>query len=147
MLKVYRSVDPQRHLSYAGQSSFKYIPVNEDVELNLGAVANIVVEPTLMDYKTENYRFNSHRDIVGWDEVRTFRIEVRNTRDLTIKVEIKRNFPTQYWDISRSGQFGKYQKQDLDTAKFTLLMEPRSKQTFQYTGTPAARTSPFGAKK
>jgi len=133
MLKVYRNVDPQQHLSYAGQSSFKYIPVNEDVELNLGAVANIVVEPTLMDYRTENYRFDNSRNAVGWDEIHTFRIEVRNTRDLTVKVEIKRNFPTQYWDISRSGQFGKYQKEDMDTSKFTLTLQPRTKQTFEYT--------------
>ena len=133
MLKVYRNVDTQQHLSYAGQSSFKYIPVNEDVELNLGAVANIVVEPTLMDYRTENYRFNNHRDIVGWDEIHTFRIEVRNTRDLTVKVEIKRNFPTQYWDISRAGQFGRYNRIDLRSVKFTLTLQPRTKQIFQYT--------------
>ncbi len=36
VLKVYRAADAQEHLSYAGQSSFKYIPVDEDVELNLG---------------------------------------------------------------------------------------------------------------
>ncbi|MCP4709990.1 MAG: hypothetical protein GY869_15305, partial [Planctomycetes bacterium] len=36
MLKVYRNVDQEQHLSYEGQSDFKYIPVNEDVELNLG---------------------------------------------------------------------------------------------------------------
>jgi hypothetical protein len=131
MLKVYRTADAQQHLGYVGQSSFKYIPVDEDVELNLGGVSDIVVEPTLMNYKTENYRFRNDR-IVGWDEIRTFKIEVRNTRDLNVKVEIKRNFPTQYWDITRSGRFGKYQKEDLDTSKFTLMMEPRSKQTFEY---------------
>jgi hypothetical protein len=53
MLKVYRTADADEHLSYVGQSSFKYIPVDEDVELNLGAVADVVVEPTLMDFKTE----------------------------------------------------------------------------------------------
>jgi hypothetical protein len=38
MLKVYRGVDNEQHLAYVGQSSFKYIPVDEDVELNLGPV-------------------------------------------------------------------------------------------------------------
>ncbi|MHC4088494.1 MAG: hypothetical protein ACYSU5_25305, partial [Planctomycetota bacterium] len=38
MLKVYRGADDKGHLSYTGQSAFKYIPVDEDVELNLGAV-------------------------------------------------------------------------------------------------------------
>jgi hypothetical protein len=107
LLKVYRSADDKGHLSYTGQSSFKYIPVDEDVELNLGAVANVVVEPTLMDFETKNYRFDRKRNITGWDEVRKFKIEVRNTRDIGAKVEIKRNFNTQYWNLEKSGDFGK----------------------------------------
>jgi hypothetical protein len=130
MLKVYRNVDKEGHLSYAGQSEFKYIPVNEEVELNLGSVANVVVEPRLMDFKTENYRFGSNGEITGWDEVRKFEIEVRNTRDIPIKVEIKRNFPTQYWQITSPD---KYEGFDVDTIKYTLEMKPVSKQKISYT--------------
>ncbi|MHC4682471.1 MAG: DUF4139 domain-containing protein [Planctomycetota bacterium] len=133
MLKVYRGVGEQGHLSYTGQSSFKYIPVDEDVELNLGAVADIVVEPKLMDLRTENYRFNSAGDIFGWDEIHTFKVEVRNTREIDVKVEIQRNFGTQYWDIRNSGDFGQFEKVDLDTVKYTLDLQPRSSQTFEYT--------------
>jgi len=97
MLKVYRNAGDEGHLSYTGQSSFKYIPVDEDVELNLGPVANVVVEPTLMDFKTENYRFDRRGNVSGWDEIRTFNIKVKNTRDIDVKVEIKRNFNTSYW--------------------------------------------------
>jgi len=132
MLKVYRGVGDQGHLSYTGQSSFKYIPVDEDVELNLGPVANLVVEPKLMDFKTENYRFDRRNDVSGWDEIRTFQIEVRNTRDIDVKVEIKRNFNTQYWDLKRSGDFGQFEKVDLDTVKFTLDLKPRSVKKFEY---------------
>jgi len=132
LLKVYRGVDDAGHLSYTGQSEFKYIPVNEEVELNLGSVANVVVEPRLMDFKTANYRFDSGRDISGWDEVRTFKVEVRNTREIPVKVEIKRNFPTQYWDLQKSGEIGEFEKEDLDTVKFTLKLEPRSKKEFEY---------------
>ena len=80
-LKVYRAADAQEHLSYTGQSSFKYIPVDQDVELNLGAVSDIVVEPTLMETKTDNYRFDKKRNVSGWDEIRTFEVTVKNTRD------------------------------------------------------------------
>jgi hypothetical protein len=133
MLKVYRSADDKGHLSYTGQSSFKYIPVDEDVELNLGAVANVVVEPTLMDFETKNYRFDRNRNISGWDEVRKFKIEIRNTREIPAKVEIKRNFPTQYWKLGKSGDFGEFENIDLDTIKFTLNLKPRSKKKFEYT--------------
>ncbi len=132
LLKVYRNADDVGHLSYTGQSSFKYIPVDEDVELNLGPVADVVVEPKLMDFKTKNYRFDRQRNISGWDEIRTFKIEVRNTRDIPAKVEIKRNFNTQYWNLTKTGDSGQYEKEDLDTVKFTLELEPRSKKEFQY---------------
>jgi hypothetical protein len=132
MLKVYKSVGDEGHLSYTGQSSFKYIPVDEDVELNLGAVANVVVEPKLMDFKTENYEFDRRGNISGWDEVRTFKIEVKNTRDIGVKVEIKRNFNTTYWKLTRSGDFGQFEEVDKDTFKFTLTLKPRSARKFEY---------------
>jgi hypothetical protein len=144
MLKVYRTADDTRtrstsdtstgkgHLSYTGQSDFKYIPVDEDVELNLGVVANVVVEPTLMEYKTANYRFDRNRNISGWDEIRTLKVEVKNTRDIAVSVEIRRNFNTPYWTLTKSGEFGDFQQVDLDTVKFTLSLEPSSAKAFEY---------------
>ncbi len=132
MLKVYRSTGDNGHLSYTGQSAFKYIPVDEDVELNLGPVGDVVAEPRLIDFKTDSYRYDRKGNISGWDEIRTFDIEVRNTRDMSVRVEIKRNFPTQYWELKKNGDVGKYEKYDLDTVKFTLDLEPKSKSKFQY---------------
>ncbi len=132
LLKVYRGVGNEGHLSYAGQSEFKYIPVNEEVELDLGPVGDVVVEPELMDFRTDNYRFDPRRNISGWDEIRTFKVEVRNTRDIPVKVEIKRNFDTPDWNLARADQVGEYEKEDLDTVKFTFQLEPRSKQEFGY---------------
>ncbi len=133
-LKVYRSVDDQKHLSYEGWAAFKYIPVNEDVELNIGAVQDVVVEPKLMDYRTDAYRFDNKRNVEGWDEIRVCKVEVRNTRDVAVKIEIRRNFDTSAWEIRQpEASVDKYEKVDLDTVKFTLQLEPRSKKTFEYT--------------
>jgi hypothetical protein len=131
-LKVYRSVDNKGQLSYVGQSEFKYIPVDEDVELNLGAVGDVVVESKLMDFKTDNYRFDRNRNISGWDETHTFKMEVRNTREIPAKIEIQRNFNTPYWKLTKSGDFGQFEKVDVDTVKFTLTLEPRSAKKFEY---------------
>ena len=132
MLKVYRNAGNEGHLSYTGQSSFKYIPVDEDVELNLGAVADIVARAKLMDYKTGNYEFDRRGNVSGWDEIRTFDIEVKNTRDIGVKVEIKRNFNTSIWKLTRMGDFGEFEKVDMDTVKFTLELKPRSAKKFEY---------------
>jgi hypothetical protein len=132
VLKVYRTADQDGYLSYEGQSEFKYIPVNEDVELNLGAVQNIVVEPKLMSLQTVNYQFEDDGDIAGWDEIRTYDIKVKNTRVVPIKVEIKRNFKTTYWDIVNRGDIGEYEKYDQDTVEYTLELQPQSKKAFAY---------------
>ena len=131
-MKVYRGLS-DGHLSYTGQSSFKYIPVDEDVELNLGGVTNVIVEPKFMSYATDRYDFDRNGNVNGWDEIREFKIEVRNTRDIPIKVEIKRNFPTQHWELKKSGDHGKYEQVDLDTVKFTLELKPETKKVFKYT--------------
>ncbi len=132
-LKVYRTADEQNHLAYEGQSSFKYIPVGEEVELSLGAMADVVVEPTLMEVKTDNYRFDKDRNISGWDDIATWKVEVRNTRAVPVKIEIRRNFDSSYWDLARNGQVDAFEKVDLDTVKFTIELAPRSKRTFEYT--------------
>ena len=115
-----------------GQSGFKYISVKEDVELNLGAVSDVVVKPTLMKVQTENFTFNHIRNISGWDKIQTFKIEVKNTRRIPAKIEIQRNFHNATWDLKPGGDFGEFKKVDLDTVKFTLKLKPRSKQTFTY---------------
>ncbi|GAJ24145.1 unnamed protein product, partial [marine sediment metagenome] len=68
----------------------------------------------------------------GWDEIRTFKIEIKNTRDIDVRLEIKRNFRTTYWKLAKSGDFGDFEQVDKDTVKFTLLLKPRSKREFEY---------------
>ncbi|MCD4780178.1 MAG: DUF4139 domain-containing protein [Candidatus Omnitrophica bacterium] len=133
LLKVFRNVDAENHLSYEGQSEFKYIPIDEDVELNLGAVQNIVVEPKLMNLKTENFMFDRHGNINGWDEVRTYKMEVKNTRQVPVEVEIKRNFNALKWDIHNEGAEVKYEKIDANTVKYKLALQSKENKTFQYT--------------
>ena len=130
LLKVYQTADELKHLSYEGQSSFKYIPVDEDVELNLGAVGNVVVEPKLMDYRTDNYMYDRRGNVNGWEETRQIKFEVKNTRQVPVRVEIQRNFNTRHWSVENKGARGKYEKVDLDTVKYTLELGPTSKKEF-----------------
>ena len=132
LLKVYRTADEEQHLAYEGQSNFKYIPVDEDVELNLGAVKNVIVEPKMMELLTENYDFDWKGNITGWEEKKTWKIEVKNTRKLPVRLEIKRNIPVKKWDIENKGECGVYEKEDLDTVKYTLDLLPETKREFEY---------------
>ncbi len=132
-LKIYRDIGTHGRLSYTGESAFKYIPVNEDVELNLGEAANVKVEPVLMATSKENFKFDKARDPDGFDDVLTYGVTLTNTRDIPVKVEVKRNFDTQYWTLQHEGFSGAYEREDLDTVKFTLTLGPRSETQFNYT--------------
>jgi len=131
-VKIYSQTDEQGYLSYVGGTSIKYIPVNEEVELNLGAARLVNVEPKLMDFKTENYVFDTKNNVAGWDEVRTWKIEITNTRTLPIEVEITRGLDTAYWELKLDGRDISYQKYDVTHARFKLNLEPRSKRIFEY---------------
>ena len=93
----------------------------------------VKVRAVLMEERKENFRFNSRGDVSGWDQKNTYKVEVKNFRALPVKVEIKRNFPHQYWGVENEGECGKYEKEDLDTVKYTLQVEPSGTKTFTYT--------------
>ncbi len=131
-VKVYRHTDDDGLLAYVGGTDVKYIPVDEKVELNLGEARQVKVACTLMAFETANYEYNGSRNITGWDEIRTWKIAVKNTRDITVTVEVYRNFGTSYWDLDNSGDCGEYEKDDLDTVKYILGLEPQTRKEFQY---------------
>ncbi|MBL7153912.1 MAG: DUF4139 domain-containing protein [Phycisphaerae bacterium] len=140
-VKIYRRADDFGHLSYVGGTSVKYIPVDEEVELNLGPARLVKVEPKLMDFKTANYLFDRRGDVAGWDEIRTWKIEITNTRELPVEIEITRGFGTAAWDLvyldlaSRAEDAISYEKHDATHARFTLKRRPKTKWTFGYTVT------------
>jgi hypothetical protein len=131
-LKVFRKIDDAQHLTYEGHSHFKYIPVGEKAELNLGPVENVIVEPVLMKYETQNYTFFENGDISGWDEIRTFVIKVKNARDIPVALEIYRNMPSASWDLKMIKDEQPFEKIDKDSVKFTLKLEGNSSEEFSY---------------
>jgi len=134
-VKIYNQADSEGYLSYVGGTDIKYIPVDEEVELNLGPARLVKVEPTLMNYKTENYVYDRKKNIAGWDEVRTWDIKITNTRELSIELEITRGFGTSYWILQFDDRDISYEKHDATHARFKLNIEPRSKRAFGYTVT------------
>ena len=134
-ITIYRTVNARQNLSYVGQSDFKYIPVNEDVELNLGTSRLVKIEPTLMDTKTENYTFDKKRNITGHDKIEIWRIKATNTRDIPVDLEITRNLETSTWKIEPPADnvIVTYKKHDKTRARFTLTVPPQTETMFTYT--------------
>jgi len=134
-VRIYGQADSGGYLSYVGGTNIKYIPVDEEVELNLGPARLVEVKPMLMEFRTDNYVFDKKKNIAGWDEIRTWRIEVTNTRMLPIAIEITRGFGTAYWTLPFAEDDVSCEKHDATHARFKLNLEPRRKREFEYTVT------------
>jgi len=131
-VKIYGKADEQGFLSYVGGTNIKYIPIDEEVELNLGPARLVKVEPKLMNFKTDNYMFDRRGNVTGWDEIRTWKIEITNTRELPIEIEVTRGFDNTYWTIKSDVT---YEKHDATHARFKLNLEPKRKLVLEYTVT------------
>jgi hypothetical protein len=131
LIKIFKYINKEGNLSYIGSDRTKYIPVGEKVELDLGESNELKVDVKLMDTKTKNYMFNKDGNISGWEEEKIYRIKIVNYKNLPVKVEIKRNFPHQYWkiEVDKNIQWEKY---DLVSAKFTLNLSPLETKEFTY---------------
>ena len=131
-VRVYSRADEQGHLSYVGGMDVKYIPVGEEVELELGPARLIEVKPVLMDYRTANHSFDVKGEIGGWEEVRTWKIEIANARPLPVQIEVTRGFETPYWTLKLTNGGPAYRKHDATHARFELTVPPRQTQVFEY---------------
>jgi hypothetical protein len=134
-VRIYGRADEQGHLSYVGAMDVKYIPVGEKIELDLGPARLVEVKPVQMDYRIENHTFDNKGNVSGWDEVRTWRIEIANTRLLPVEVEVTRGFQTPYWTLKPANKDVSYEKHDVTHARFKLTIEPQSRRVFEYTMT------------
>ncbi|MDO9543166.1 MAG: hypothetical protein Q7J98_12725, partial [Kiritimatiellia bacterium] len=132
--RVFQTVDASGSLSYEGASRFKYIPVGEKAELNLGGVTDVKIQNKVMDERAENFIFDSLNNIVGWDEIKTCRLEIRNTRAGPVKTEIIIGLRTPYWRVETAEQ-GVYSKHDATHMKFMADVPARSARTITYTVT------------
>ncbi len=134
-VQIYGRIDDEKHLAYVGGTETKYIPVGEKVELNLGPARLVKVEPVLMELRTENHTFDSKGNVTGWDEVRTWKVEIANARTLPVEIEITRGFDTPRWELQWQNPTAMYEKHDVTHARFKLTVGPRSKEVLTYTVT------------
>jgi hypothetical protein len=148
-VKIYRNLDEDKNLSYVGGTDIKYIPVDEEIELNLGPARLVEVKPLLMEIKTDNYMFDRKRNIVGWDEIKTWKVEITNTRKLPVEIEITRGFHSNYWTLDFDEAGVSYEKYDLSHGRFETSLEPETKKEFEYTITTyhGKRADKFSKKK
>ncbi len=134
---AFRFVTPDNLLNFVGRTNVKYIPIGEQVEMELGNDREVMVKPTLMDWQKLDIRFDQWGGVVGWTIKETWQIEVQNSKDIDVMLDIRRNFAGD-WDLKTDAPF---EKVDAGKVKFVLPLKSREKKTFTYELTTRYGTS------
>jgi hypothetical protein len=117
-------------LSFLGQQSTKYIPIKADIELNVGTDNEVVEKHQFMKAERSNFTFDYNARpprVIGWDERRSWKDEIRNHRDKPIRMEIRYVFPG---DIDFESEMAKLF--DYQTVQFTLDVNAGDKLSWDY---------------
>jgi hypothetical protein len=130
---VYRNTGPNGRLGYEGRSRIPYVAPGETVELNLGAVSDVIVEPTLLDAASDRYAFDRKGNISGWDEIHAWKIEIYNTRPVPVQVQVDRHAPTSEWDVDYDPGKDAFRKIDKRTFRFKKTLAAGESKTIEYT--------------
>jgi len=127
-VKAFRFVSDDLLYAFVGRTSVKYIPIDEFVELELGNDLEVMVKPTLMDWQKTDLQFDQFGNVKGWTTKETWEIEVQNSKDIPVMLDIRRNFAGD-WTLTTAA---KYENVDKTKVKFVLPLAPRAKQKFTY---------------
>ncbi len=108
VLRLFRD-NAREGLSFVIAQSIKYVPIGQEIELNLGPDPEVIHEHVRLDSFRDNFWFRrsgasvyyhqeqGHRieindTVVGWDDHQIWVERIRNYRDKPIHVEIRRTF-------------------------------------------------------
>ncbi len=127
-VKAFRTVSADKLLGFVGSTSVKYIPINETVEMELGNDREVLVKPKLMNWVKTEMAFDNYGNVKGWTTKETWEIEVQNSKEIDVVLDVRRNFNGDWSLTSQAG----YEKVDANKVKFLLTLKPRGKETFAY---------------
>jgi hypothetical protein len=122
---------------FVGSSGLKYVPVGEQVDLDLGRDPELQVKPKLMDWEKVNLQFDNRRNVSGWTSKETWEIELQNSKSIDALVDVRRNLAGD-WAITTNQP---YETVDANKIKFLVSLKPGERKTFTYTLTTRHGTS------
>ena len=127
-VKAFRFATDDKLYAFIGRTNVKYIPVNEEVEMELGNDLEVRVEPKLMSWEKADLRFNKDGNIDGWTTKESWQIEVQNSKEIDATLDIRRNFPGD-WTLA-TGE--KFEKVDASKVKFVIPLKAHEKKVLTY---------------
>ena len=127
-VKAFRVATEDKLYAFVGRTNVKYIPVNEEVEMELGNDPEVRVEAKLMAWEKTNLHFNKDGNIDGWTTKETWQFEVQNSKEIDATLDIRRNFAGD-WTLA-TGE--KFEKVDARKVKFAVPLKAHEKKVLTY---------------
>ncbi|MDB6130551.1 MAG: hypothetical protein JWM04_1658, partial [Verrucomicrobiales bacterium] len=127
-LYAFRLASDDGLYSFQGASSFKYIPVNEMVELNLGPDSEVRIHPKLVSWEKQDLRFDNNGNVTGWTLKETWEIELQNSRAVPAVADVRRTFHGD-WTVSNAAA---HEQVDANKIKFLVKLDAHSSKTISY---------------
>ena len=81
-----------------------------------------------MNWVKTDIRFEPNGNVKGWTTKETWEIEIQNSKDIDVVLDIRRNFAGD-WTL---GSGTRHENVDATKVKFVLPLKPREKQRFTY---------------
>jgi len=128
LVNAFRTVTADNLYAYVGRTTVKYIPIGEQVELNLGNDLEVMVKPRLMNWEKLDLRFDKDGRVAGWMTRETWEIEVQNSKEIDVVLDVRRTFGGD-WDLKTEADF---EEVDAQKVKFVRPLDSREKGKFTY---------------
>jgi hypothetical protein len=133
LVRVFRN-NGKDGLSFLGQQPVKYVPIKEEIELNVGRDEEVVHKRKLMKVERSQFKFDrparAEPIVVGWDETSSYREEVRNYKARPVRMELRHVIPG---DTDLQAENAKLH--DFQTVEFTFDIAPGQKFGWEYSYT------------
>lgn len=122
--------DGRGGLRFEGTTDYKYVPVGEEIELNLGSDGLVIYEQRTMSMSRGNFDFNAEGEVVGWEEKRSVEQELKNSRDRAVPVKLT-HYPGGDWEFD-SVSDANYTRVDRETVRWEIIIPARDAKTISY---------------
>ncbi len=126
---AFRTVTDDQLYNFVGRTNVKYIPIDEEVEMQLGHDPEVRIAPKLMDWRKVDVRFNAAGNVAGWTTQQDWEFELQNSKSIPVTLDIRRNFAGD-WEVASDDEF---EKVDATKIKYVFELKPGEKRTLKYT--------------
>jgi hypothetical protein len=123
--------DGKGGLRFEGRTQHDYIPVGEDIELNLGSDGRLLFETRTVSTSRDEFEFDNSGSVSGWIEKRVVELELKNTLDRDVPVKLTHYLAGDWSFESVSDQ--SFEKVDAESVRWNLTLNSKEVRVINYT--------------